>query len=182
MVKLARDSALELDARRMAYYVINDSPGLHFREIQRRTGLAYGNLQYHLEFLVKHGLIVEEKGTEYSRFFTAHFRSLRERELISLLRQESIRRILLHLLETPGSRNRDIVAGVGLSASTVSWHMGRLLAAGAVTQERRENDTVFRVSEPEVVTQLLVTYKAGFIDAMVDRFVDLWERENIRQP
>jgi predicted transcriptional regulator len=179
MVKLAKDAVLELETRRRIYDLLVESPGLHFREIQRRAAVAYGALQYHLEFLTKHGLIVEEKGREYSRFFPANFRSIRERELMSLLRQESIRRILLQLLDSHGSRNRDMVAKLGLSAPTISWHLSRLLQAGAVVQERRDGEVVFRVSEPDAVTRLLVTYKSGFFDKIVDRFVEVWERENL---
>lgn len=181
MVKLARDVVLELEARRRIYEAVVQSPGLHFRELQRRMGSAYGALQYHIEFLVRHGLIVEEKDREYSRYFPANFRSVRERELMSLLRQESIRRILLHLLENPYCRNKDLVEVLGLSASTISWHLGRLLEAGAVLSERRDGEAVFSVSEPETVTRLLVTYKVSFLDKIVDRFVEVWEHENLGQ-
>jgi predicted transcriptional regulator len=180
MAKLARDAVLELEARRRIYDALVDSPGLHFRELQRRVGSAYGALQYHLEFLVRHDLVVEEKGREYSRFFPASFRGMRERELISLLRQESIRRILLFLLEHPESRNKDLVERLGLSPPTISWHLGRLLEAGAVSTHRRGSDSLFSVSEPDVITRLLVTYKASFLDKIVDRFVEVWERENLK--
>jgi predicted transcriptional regulator len=180
MARFAKEAVLELEARRRIYDIIVASPGLHFRELQRRANVAYGALQYHLEFLVKHDLVSEEKGTEYSRFFPASFKSIREREIISLLRQESIRRILLFLLESPGSKNKDLVERLGLSAPTISWHMGRLLQAGAGVQERKGNEVVFEVSEAEVVTQLLVTYKTSFLDKIVDRFVEVWGRENIK--
>lgn len=180
MLKLPKDAVLELEARRKIYDIIVESPGLHFRELQRRADVAYGSLQYHLEFLIKHNLLSEEKGSEYSRFFPSEFKSVRERELISLLRQESIRRILLHLLEKPGCRNKDLVDEINLSPSTVSWHVGRLLRAQAVVQESRGSDVVFSVSEPDIVTRLLVTYKASFLDRIVDRFVEVWERENIK--
>jgi predicted transcriptional regulator len=179
MIKLPKEAVLELEVRRRIYDIIVESPGLHFRELKRRANVAYGSLQYHLEFLIRHKLIQEEKGSEYSRFFPSDFKSVRERELLSLLRQESIRRILLHLLAKPNCRNKDLVDEVGLSPSTVSWHIGRLLRSGAVLQQNRVNDVVFRVSEPEVVTRLLVTYKGSFLDRIVDRFVEVWERENL---
>jgi len=178
MVKLARDAVLELETRRRLYDVIHASPGLHFRELERRLGLAYGTLQYHLEFLKKHGLVVEEKVGDYARFFPTGFRSIRERELLSLLRQKTVRHLLLFLLEKQGVRNRDLAQRLKLSASTVSWHIGRLVASGAVEQEVKDGETVYRVSEPEAVIQLLLTYKTSFVDEIVDRFIELWEREN----
>ncbi|VVB53603.1 Winged helix-turn-helix DNA-binding protein [uncultured archaeon] len=180
MLRLPKDEVLELDVRRKIYEEIVKSPGLHVRELQRRVNIAYGALQYHLSFLVKHNLVAEEKGVEYSRFFPTEFKSIRERELMSLLRQESIRRILLHLLNTPAARNKELAEGVGLSPSTVSWHISKLTEVGAVVQENKGGDVLFRVSEPEVVTRLLVTYKSSFLDTIVDRFVEVWEKENIK--
>jgi predicted transcriptional regulator len=97
---------------------------------------------------------------------------------MSLLRQESIRRILLCLLEKPGSMNKELVDEMMLSPSTISWHIGRLIQTGAVVAEKKDGETVFYVSEPEIVTKLLVTYKSSFVDKIVDRFVDVWGREN----
>jgi predicted transcriptional regulator len=178
MVKLARDAVLELETRRRLYEVIAASPGLHFRELERRLDLAYGTLQYHLEFLIKHGLIVQETVGDYARFFPSGFKSIRERELLSLLRQKTVRHVLLSLLENPSLRNRDLVARLKLSASTISWHLGKLVSSGAVVQESRDGETVYRVSEPEAVIRLLVTYKTSFVDKIVDRFIELWEKEN----
>jgi len=179
MVKLTKDAVLELDTRRRIYDMIVGTPGIHFRELQRRVTIAYGSLQYHIEFLLRHGLIEEEKGKDYSRYFPAGFKSIRERELISLLRQKSIRRILLFLLENSGSRNKDLVEAVGLSPSTVSWHMGRLIRAGAVKQQKSGNETQFCVIEPDAITRLLVTYRSSFLDEIVDRFVEVWDKETI---
>jgi predicted transcriptional regulator len=181
MAKLTKDAILELESRRKIYNLITESPGLHFRELQRRLDIAYGKLQYHLEFMKKHGLIEEEKTEEYSRFYPSSFRSIVERDIMSLLRQKSIRHILLYLLENPGAQNKDIADATSLSPSTVSWHIGHLMQAKAVTQERKTNEACYYVNEPEVVIRLLTTYKTSFIDAIVDRYVELWEKESLKK-
>jgi len=178
MTKLAKDAVLELETRRRVYETIRDSPGLHFRELERRLMLGYGTLQYHTEFLIKHNLVSEEKGKEYSRFFAASFRSIKERELLSLLRQKTNRHILIHLVDNPMSRNKDIAKNIELSPSTASWHLARLVETGAVASENRGNETLYRVGDPEAVTKLLITYKSSFIDKIVDRFIDVWEKED----
>ena len=48
------EEALALEVRRKIYEEIKASPGLHFRELQRRVGLATGSLQYHLDYLAKY--------------------------------------------------------------------------------------------------------------------------------
>ena len=47
------DEAVILTPRDKIYSIIVQNPGLHFREIQRRTNIATGALQYHLEYLKK---------------------------------------------------------------------------------------------------------------------------------
>ena len=56
-----REKSLELEKRKELYRIIRTSPGLHFREIQRRTDSGTGQLEYHLEYLKKVGLILSEK-------------------------------------------------------------------------------------------------------------------------
>ncbi|HLC76566.1 MAG TPA: winged helix-turn-helix transcriptional regulator, partial [archaeon] len=56
---------LDLEVRRRIYDCIVGSPGLHFREIQRRTNLATGSLDYHLHFLHKNGIIRTERDKNY---------------------------------------------------------------------------------------------------------------------
>ena len=50
---LDREQVLALGVRREIFELIKQSPGLHFREIKRRTNLAIGALQYHLNVLEK---------------------------------------------------------------------------------------------------------------------------------
>ncbi|MBI4174683.1 MAG: transcriptional regulator, partial [Candidatus Aenigmarchaeota archaeon] len=61
--------SLNLEARRQIYNVIVESPGLHFREIQRRTALATGSLDYHIHFLHKNGMIRTERDKNYVRYY-----------------------------------------------------------------------------------------------------------------
>ena len=55
-----RDRALALETRRKLFDEIRAFPGIHFRELRRRTGLAIGSLQYHLDVLCKARLVRAE--------------------------------------------------------------------------------------------------------------------------
>lgn len=52
---------------RRIYNTISGSPGIHFRELKRRVGIAYAALQYYLEFLEKHNLIEHTSFTDLLR-------------------------------------------------------------------------------------------------------------------
>ncbi len=91
------EDSLSLDTRQKIYNVLKDSPGLHFREIQRRTGLATGSLQYHLDYLVKKHLVRQVKEKKFTRFYLIREEQVEEKEMAAL-RPESTRKIIIYLL------------------------------------------------------------------------------------
>ena len=64
-----REKALALETRRKLFEEIRRFPGIHFRELKRRTGLAIGSLQYHLDVLCKTRLVRAEKRGKFVRYF-----------------------------------------------------------------------------------------------------------------
>ncbi|MDD5502941.1 MAG: hypothetical protein PHH26_05700, partial [Candidatus Thermoplasmatota archaeon] len=57
---LAREEgerALELEARRRIYDQIRAIPGIHFRDLQRKSRASTGVLDYHLHYMESRGLI-----------------------------------------------------------------------------------------------------------------------------
>jgi predicted transcriptional regulator len=98
---------LELETRKKIYDQIKKSPGIHFRELQRRLELVVGSLQYHLHYLEKRNLIKASSDGDYVRYF-ARDRSLTEteRKILSLLRRSSCRHILIQLLNNPNLNNK----------------------------------------------------------------------------
>ena len=91
------EEALALEVRRKIYDEIKASPGLHFRELQRRVNLATGSLQYHLDYLGKKHLVKMVKEKKFTRFYLIREGFEQEREM-GVLRQESMRKIVLLLL------------------------------------------------------------------------------------
>ncbi len=173
------DEALALDVRNKIYRAISKNPGLHFRELQRRSKVATGSLQYHLEFLQKRHLVRADRQGKFVRYYSVRGRQLGELQpIMNLLRQESLRKIMLFLLTKKRANNEKIAAVVGLSPSTVSWHMLKLVEAGIVEKRRVGRKTFFYIIEPERTAELLRSYKRSFLDEMVDGFVAMWEELN----
>jgi len=50
-----------LDTRKRLIALIRDQPGIHFRELHRQSGLAMGELEYHLGILEKMEIITKKK-------------------------------------------------------------------------------------------------------------------------
>ncbi len=170
--------SLELGSRKRIYDCIEQNPGLHFREVQRRTGTATGALQYHLDQLEKNHLVRSEKIKNTKHFFSIKEDGVMQREqsIMPLLRQESIRHILIALLSLKRSATMvKIVQLTNLPYSTVSRHLEELNQHGLVEKKRVGKSFRFSPKNAESIAQLLVTYKTGFLDSAVDQFVELWQ-------
>lgn len=167
---------LELETRKKIYLAVKQYAGSHFREIQRKSGLAVGSVQHHLHFLVKNGLIKEVRQGQNLVYFPREFKSENE-VLLSLLRQESMRKILLFLLEKTPSHEQ-IVKFVGLSPSTISWHLKKLQQDGIIKADKQGRKTFYQLlcDEKEIVN-LLITYQESFVDTLVDRVIEMWSFE-----
>ncbi len=173
------NEALALGARNKIFKHIKKSPGLHFRELQRRAKIATGSLQYHLDFLMKRHLIRAEKKGKFVRYYSTRGEQLGEMESkMGLLRQPSLRKITLFLLTKKRANNEKIAAAVGLSPSTVSWHMLKLVNGGIVEKRRVGRKTFFYIIDAEGIANLLKSYKRSFLDEMVDSFVEIWDEMN----
>lgn len=167
---------IELNTRRRIYEQINKSPGIHFRELERRLKLAVGSLQYHLQYLEKKKLIVASNDDDYLRYFvTDKNLSKNERKILSLLRRSSCRHILIQLLNNPDLNNKDLSLAVGLSPSTVSWNLNKLVEAEIIKREKIGRISRFTIVDPSKVTELLISYKESFLDTLVDGFIEMWE-------
>ncbi len=170
------DEAVALTPRDRIYSTIVKNPGLHFREVQRRTNIATGAMQYHIDYLKKKNFIREEKEGKFSRFYASQA-NVENTKLMNLLRQESVRRIVLFLMQKRRAALPVVSKNVGLGLSTTSFHMQKLLAAGIVLQKSIRGKVYFYLSDKDSVMGIFVEYKKSFLDDLVDNFVDLWEEE-----
>jgi len=171
---MMKEDTLALETRRDIYDLIVRYPGLHEREIARRLDISLSTLDYHLHYMEKRGLLVSKKDGRYTRYFAAKKVGMEDKKIISLLRQQTPRQIVLYLLEHPGGIHKDICSAVGKSPSTVSFHLKKLVTAGIVEATSLGRKTAYQVVDEERVVNALITYQDTFVDSAVDSFVDTW--------
>ena len=165
---------LDLDSRKRIYDIVKKFAGCHFREIERKSKLSAGSVNYHLGYLNKHGLIKGEKENNYIRYFPKEFKSENKR-LLSFLRQKSTRRILIFILTNNNCNHEQIVKFVKLSPSTVSWHLKKLEEEGIIRSIKYGRKTYYDllIKKNEIIN-LLITYKESFFDSLVNNAIEMW--------
>ena len=168
------DKILQLEARRRVFEAIKEFPGIHMRELQRKTGMALGTLRYQIRFLEKHGLIVEKKEGRLVTYYPRGGGEVdaRDKKYLAVLRQELPRLIVLHLMMHPHSSHSKMKVHFTVSPSTLSYHLKRLADSDIIGKDAEGR---YYVLDEERVAKVLVTYRQSFVDAMVDAFVRFWE-------
>ncbi|MFA6364140.1 winged helix-turn-helix transcriptional regulator [Methanoregula sp.] len=139
--------------RNRIHAFIRDHPGIHFRELERQTGINRGTLTYHLDMLGQTNKILAIPGSGYTRYFENGGKfSDREQQILSSYSNDRQRAILLLLLESPRTPT-ELKENLHVSGPSVSWHMKRLCHDQMVTV-RQEGRNARYVLDPEVRTFL----------------------------
>ncbi|RLF66310.1 MAG: hypothetical protein DRN57_07350 [Thermoplasmata archaeon] len=159
---------LELPLRKRITEYIRRNPGVHFRQISRDMNLALGQLDFHLNALVKGDVLIKDVSTGNSRYYVRDRFSRDERRIMSQLRREIPRGIVIFLLENPDSTPHDILEAFTFTHATLSYHLKRLEKSGVITAEQRGRRRFYRVKDRDMVEMLLVMYRPSLLDTIVD--------------
>ena len=101
---ISRENILKFETRRKIYNYILENPGLHLREIARKTNISLSVLRYHINYLKKNELVIVKNDQGYTRYYVKQKVGIRDKEILNLLRQDIPLRIVLLLL-TAGPGN-----------------------------------------------------------------------------
>lgn len=161
---------LDLEIRKRIYTRILERPGTYLRELQRDLGLAMGHLEFHLDILERHRLITVLHG-ENKRFFPSEM-DRNDKRLLAVLRQALPRHLLIRLLAVGESTPSRLAADLGVRASSLSYHLGKLAKAGLLERHKRGREQVYRIPDPDAALRLLEAHRSTFFDALVDAFLE----------
>ena len=107
--------------------IIEQNPGIQFRELMRSSGLKNGVLSHYIGKLEKNGIIKVVRGPRQARFFPPKITE-EESIVIKALRKDTPRAILLALIKDDGLEFNQIVKEVKKSPSTVSLYLSQIVA------------------------------------------------------
>jgi predicted transcriptional regulator len=167
------EDVLALPTRRRLYEAVRRAPGSGARELQRAAGTGWGETVYHLDRLTEAHLLQRERAGHQDHYFVSEV-PLGDRALLRLARSASARRLLVALIEYPGSTVPDLVGRTGLSPGRLSVHLGRFAELHLITTGRNGRLRTFEVAERDRILRLLVTYREGLADEWVERLLATW--------
>ena len=169
-----REDVLDLPMRRRIVDAVAQHPGLHLRALADHLDLAVSSLEYHCYHLLRTEHLVSRDVGGHKAFFPAEGVDRRDKDILGLVRQEAVRGICAHLALHPGSTPKDLKEVVKISGATLSFHLKKLRVAGLIDEVPAGRTKHITLVDAERVANVLVTYRASFVDAAIDRFAKAW--------
>ena len=161
-----------IDRTQKLQTLIDDNPGIRFREIMRSSGLKNGVLSYYLKKLEVTGVVKVVRGPRQVRFYSP---SITEEEsiVIKALRKETPRALLLALIKEDGLEFSQLVKEVKKSPSTVSLYLSQIVADGLVEIKFVELKKRYHIKVREIMDKLIEEHRPGSLDKPTSGFVDI---------
>ncbi len=168
-----KDEILENENRRKIYSIIEGSPGIHFRELQRVIDIPLTTLEYHLSYMTRKKIVFGEKEGHYRRYYT---RSLDndDKKFLCAVRQKKMREIVLFVISHQKVKYQALADNFGLPNSTLSFYLKYLLEKDILLKERVGYESIYAVKDEDKMTKLLISYKSSLLDKLVDKTLSAW--------
>ena len=163
-----------LDTRKKLIALVRNQPGIHFRELHRQSGLAMGELEYHLNILEKMEIVTKKKINHYSKYYPAEGLGTEDKKILDILRQEMLRDILVFIISNEQVTHGEIAREFKLLKSTTSFYMNKLSKRDLVERKKKGREVHYSVRDPKYVLKLVLVYKKGFGEELVKRVEQLW--------
>ena len=154
---------------------IQDNPGCHLRRIKREIGISMGTVQYHLHKLEKMGRVTSSRRGLYKYYFPAGLFRENEKEILEVLTHETARKILMFIIEQKSPTQTDIVNSVRISARSISWHVGRLIALKMIREIKDGKYKRYQLQDDaKDILTLLRSYYPNIRDKWSMRVVEMF--------
>jgi predicted transcriptional regulator len=152
--------------------IIEQNPGIQFREIMRSSGLKNGVLSHYLGKLEKSGIVKVIRGPRQARFYPPQITE-DESIVIKALRKQTPRDLLLALIKDDGLDFSQLVKEVKKSPSTVSLYLSQIVEDGLVEIKLVDLKKRYHIKARDVIDKLIEDYRPGLLEKPTSGFEDI---------
>ncbi|GAF73124.1 unnamed protein product, partial [marine sediment metagenome] len=114
---------------------ILNNPGVHHNELLRNCNLQKGQLQWHIDVLLRNQIIKKEKHGQYT-IYVPVLKSYDSEEII-FMKSKTSSEILTIIKNKPGINSSEISRLINLSRSTVKYHIDKLSEENLISLIRK---------------------------------------------
>ena len=162
---------LDLETRKAIYRLIAKHPGLNLTMIAEMLKMNVPLVDYHTRYLEDNELITIVKEGGFKRYYIKGKTGVQDKRFLGVLRQEIPLALVMFLLKNPNSKHKDILAHFNLAASTLTYHLQKLIKNGVVNTVPRKGEQGYHLIDEKEVIRFLIQYKPSKV---LKRFKDTW--------
>jgi len=133
---LSDDQILDDPNRASIYRLIQSEPGISTKDVADRLDLAWGTVTHHLGKLEKRRFVVSKKYGKYRRYFANGEGGTDRKDALAVLRLDRTGDVAALIRAQPGVTQKAVSEALGVSSSTILWHVKRLEEVQLVTKVR----------------------------------------------
>ncbi len=135
--RITNDGVLLAKTRRRIYLIIKENQGIGQKTLAEMSGLGWGNVCYHLSVLQKEDYVALVNKNGRKGYFTNEKEITGKRNLLLARRNEKDRALLLALENKKGEgmTETELISLTGITQSTASYHLVRLVEEGILRKE-----------------------------------------------
>jgi len=181
---------LEFKARKQIYQFISKNPALHKRELSRKLKIPKTTLNYHLIYLEKCELISKKTELCYVRYYIKNRMGSRERELISLFRNENIRHIIVVFFWQVATSKIELSDFLEKHPNTIDYYLKKLLDADIIIPATKGDNVVispagtiiertavgreiiYTLKDVRFIWDVLIAYQNSYLDETADLILE----------
>ncbi|HVL49176.1 MAG TPA: winged helix-turn-helix transcriptional regulator [Candidatus Thermoplasmatota archaeon] len=134
---ISDDELLDDENRARIFALIKAEPGVSTKDVANRLGLAWGTVTHHLLKLERRRFVTSRKYGKYRRYFANGAAPTDERkDVVAVLRLPRTADVAALIRNNPGMTQKEAGDRLGVSSSTVLWHVRRLESVALVRKLR----------------------------------------------
>ena len=135
---LTLSEIFESESRSKILKQILNTPGIHQNELLRKCNMQKGQLQWHLDVLLKYNIIKKKKFGQYSIYFPVLNNIETFEGFDNGLAKSKTTTQIFHLIqENPGIYSSDIARKINLARNTVKYHIDKLYKDNLIQLEKK---------------------------------------------
>jgi len=134
--RLTLEEVLENKNRNIIIDLILNEPGIHFNELLRKTGLAAGNLVWHLDILQTYKVIGKKRVGNFIAYFPYYQKNPLSNVDLKLQKSKLTLEILEMIEKEPGIWNNLITKKFKVDHKTIHYHLNKLNELGLIKLEK----------------------------------------------
>lgn len=136
--RLTLKDIFENENRKNMIKAILEHPGIHHNELLRVCNIQKGQLQWHLDVLLKYNIVRKEKFGQYSVYFPI-LNTIETLESFEngLAKSETTKQIFKLIQKNPGISSSEISDEINLAPNTIKYHIDKLSEKDLILLKRK---------------------------------------------